>query len=503
MNELTLVIIIVMIFIIIIYLITHTNDTISTFANMGGYDRLFSGIKDGNEYLEHIKNYGIKYYNITHDLYDKTDILLDKLDIDVKDYYKFNPGIVILDTTPKRYLITFRIFIGNANNGRYDIFSDSHYWKNFWKSENYHKLWKKDLTTNLLGIALLDENFKVINSRILYNLLAGEIGVEDVRLFKLHNSVYFLGHITHGEGDPQTWGDIRYMRVCICKLASQDDILMNFNKFVPERVIQLNNNMHEIQIEKNWCGFVLNDELYITRMSYPNFFPIKIYKCILDKVYLNTNRDGLSRSILRSPIRRRFYNHVYSHVNGKLICEIKQPDMLNNFPDRLNKLYHIYTGMNMFRFSGGTMGLQIGHNTFIFMGHLIVKVNENCVNALKQNMPLEMKINMKHFLRYHDVQLRTKLGLMRYYMFFYILDVGTCKITHISNAMCIFENANEITQVNFPVGLERNGQDIIISLGESDAKVVIVTMNYLDVMSRMKRIPDINYEKYSFDTYIP
>jgi hypothetical protein len=63
-------------------------------------------------------------------------------------------------------------------------------------------------------------------------------------------------------------------------------------------------------------------------------------------------------------------------------------------------------------------------------------------------------------------------------------------MTQLSHGFSIFENKEKETGVNFPIGLVKVGDEILISFGESDYKTIIVKMNMSEV-NRLLNLSDI------------
>lgn len=430
--------------------------------------------------------------------------------VNFKDYFRFNPSLIKLSDSPLKFLVTYRIYMGHQVYGQHSIGEPSHFWKTFWRTLESNKLWSQNLKTNLVGLAILDSNLNVEKDMILLDLKDGEGGIEDVRLYKdSKNDIYITGYVTKGASPiAAAWGDTRYLRLALGKLGQSDYILNNFDSINPSNINFSINclSLHQDQLEKNWFLYSHDNKDYVVRPPYGTFFPLEVYNNqdldgTNDAAYITANKtkidEGLSQ-IQSEPQKVKFFNELNNITKCTKAFTINPSDS-KNFPKKINNAYLQYTNNNkFFRFSGGSSGIE--HNgKILFVGHIVIRVSQEIADKNSDFSTIgnsNIKSNLQKLLSSRKIQLCPGDQCLRYYCFLFELDPNINEITRISHGFNVFGNEFNNTQINFPIGLDKNNNNFYISLGESDAKCIIVKVQESEIDKLM-----VNTETYDFENY--
>jgi hypothetical protein len=468
-----------------------------------GIDLLNQKLKSINMSNQLNYNISFKYHNLTKNLCKSENEVAQKLEEHVKKYFpkfninnfhKFNPSIVCLSDT--RYLMSYRIYMGYVNCDNYDLVN-CHPWSASWGSQMFGDTPEKNITkANYLGLCILDNNFIVLDDIIL-KLNDEPLGIEDCRLFKHNDKVYIAGALAAGIRDipqiPGVWVDRRILRQVIITLGDINNLL---NK-IPRVNYEINyncNDLHTLIIEKNWFGYTDNttNQNIILNPTFPNFFPLKQYKLFLDELVIPDNNF----------IKDQYKN---SKIKNSTKCTLHTDIKGNDLMQELNNKYEQFLldpTKQLFRFSGGSWGINYDDNTKIFVGHIVVYVfHLNIPKVLKyieENPSSQLSYNLYHFLYNRQNQLKYGNGTLRYYNILFLINLNLGLITKLSHCFNIFETKDKDTSINFPSGLDKINDKYIMSLGESDSNVVI-----LEIESKV--IDDLfintSAEDYKFMTF--
>jgi hypothetical protein len=317
-------------------------------------------------------------------------------------------------------------------------------------------------------------------------------GIEDVRLFENNNNIFIAGGLTSGITNKYIgdWKDNRLFRQVIGKLGSKNDLINN----LPSEEIKLEFNCikaHTLNMEKNWFGY--NDKLnnhIIINPTYGSFLPLKIYKLNLNS-NISQNKDFNS------------HNFDKFKIINNINCEEQLPIIDNNLIDNLNKKYKEFTKKNdnLFRLSGGSWGINYD-NKILFIGHIVLDITKfdlHKVHIYITNNPNSIiSANLSSFIYQRKYQIEVFKKIYRYFNIFFTIKDN--KLYSISNSFNIFKNNINDTSINFPLGLIDIGTYMLISLGESDYKTIIIKMEKAEIDKLFLNTDADNYRFLTFDS---
>ena len=409
---------------------------------------------------------------------------------DINKFYKLNPSIVNLSDT--KILMCYRIYLGELECNDFTL-DDCHPWKKMWQSSIYE--YNKPISKlNFVGLARINLQNMSIEEDIILNLDDEPLGLEDTRLFEENGFIYLNGSITVGTADKGLgeWKDNRILRQGIVKIGSQNELIQKLPfelKYINLNCIESHNDI----IEKNWFGYKKNGKHILINPTFGNFFPLKQFNLEVNNLI---------------PLNDQFKeNHYENYKNIKAakctsIGAINENNLIENLNDRYSNV--VKDGKKLFRLSGGSWGIDISNNETLFIGHIIAYIDEldkdKVIKYVNSNNNSIISNNLYHLLFNRQHQLTFFGKTMRYFQIFFVIDKTTNKLTKLSHGFSIFENKDNETSVNFPIGLVKINNDILISFGESDYKTVIVKMNLTEV-NKLLNVKDNNMSNLMLLSY--
>ena len=411
------------------------------------------------------------------------------IDFNIQKYFKLNPSIVKLNENT--LLLCYRIYLGELTCDQFTL-DKCHPWKRMWNS-NIFEYQPHFTKLNHVGLARINiSDMTVLEDTILMNIDDKPLGMEDCRLFENKGKIYLNGAMTTGDNEEGIgqWKDNRTLRQVIIDLGTPAELL---NRLPSEKKeIRINCiNSHTSIIEKNWFGYNKNGQNILMNPTYPSFLPIRQYNLELDNFV-----------DLDDEFKKSHYNEF------KDIKAIKCSDNVSvqeiNFIKNLNDIYRDLTNNNedLFRLSGGSWGVDLSEDLSLFVGHIVVYIdnldNDKVKAYIRNNKNSIISNNLYQFLFNRKHQLTFYGKTMRYFQILFTLNKRTNKLEKLSHGFSIYESKEKETGVNFPMGLVKINDLILLSYGESDYKTIIIKMNISEV-NKLLNVP--NYSDLLFLSY--
>jgi len=385
----------------------------------------------------------------------------------------------------------YRIYLGELDCNNFDL-DNCHPWKKMWASSlfDYDKPISK---LNFTGLARINLQNMSVEEDIILNLNDEPLGLEDTRLFEDNGFIYLNGAITVGETDKGIgeWKDNRILRQGIVKIGSQNELIKKLPLDLKSVAINCIDS-HTYNIEKNWFGYKQDGNHILVNPTYGSFFPL---------VKFNLDLHNLI------PLSKPFSDsHFLQYQNLKAVkCTQLGKIEEENLIDQLNKNYSdvVKPTKSLFRLSGGSWGVDISDTETLFIGHIVAYIDElektKVIDFVNSNNKAVKSNNLYHLLFNRERQLTFFGKTMRYFQIFFVIDKRTNKLTKLSHGFNIFESKANETAVNFPIGLVKINNEILISFGESDYKSVIVKMDLKQVnnllVSNVSKLQFVSYDK--------
>jgi hypothetical protein len=274
-------------------------------------------------------------------------------------------------------------------------------------------------------IEIVDNTVKVLSDQV-YDIFKQ---LEDPRIFRFNNDIYL--YVQGLKKDSVKFNNgIVNCKTDVCVTPSLYKLTFADSKIVlEEKQINLCNEISR-KIEKNWVPYEFNKELFfIYDLNDETVFKYSENKC-----------------------------DIYSHSK-------RTKTLLKKFSEKINK--------PSFKFSGGTPLVKIDelpeYGPFLGVGHIKINIGE-----FKQIIPSFADIESK-FLLHHTLV---------YFMFFYTYDHTTTSVKKISKLFVCHDSTNGIEPylLQFPCGIEKENENIIVSYGEGDDRCKLVKMKIADII---------------------